>query len=131
MILLFLACGPALTPLTIKDSTLRVELADDGEKRALGLMYRDTLPADQGMLFVYDEEGERSFWMKNTRIPLSAAFISADGTIIRIADMNPLDTRTTDSTGPARYALETNQGWFKQHHVVEGDKVSGLPTSSR
>lgn len=129
MILWFLACGPSLTPLTIRDATLRVELADDGEKRALGLMYRDTLPADQGMLFVYDESAERSFWMKNTRIPLSAAFVSSDGTIIRIADMYPMDTRTTDSHGDARYALEVNQGWFKEHHVVEGDKILGLPAS--
>ena len=112
MILLFLACGPALTTLTIKDATLRVELADDGEKRASGLMYRDTLPADQGMLFVYDDEGERSFWMKNTLIPLTAAFIEDDGTIVNLADMTPQSTQSHCSLKPVRYVLEVNQGFF-------------------
>lgn len=110
---------------------LRVEVADDGEERALGLMYRDRLPEDQGMLFVYPELDERNFWMKNTRIPLSIAFLADDGTIVHIADMQPQSLALTPSTQPVRYALEVNQGWFAQHGVQVGDRVAPLPEPSK
>ncbi len=106
---------------------LKVEVADDGEERAMGLMYRDRLAADQGMLFVYPELEERNFWMKNTRIPLSIAFIADDGTIVHIADMAPQQTTLTPSLKPVRYALEVNRGWFVEHGVKEGDTVRNLP----
>lgn len=125
--LLLSACGPALHTIRVGDTSLRVEVAADEGSRAQGLMYRDSLPEGRGMLFVYPSARVRSFWMKNTRIPLSIAFADSDGTIVRIADMAPLDTSTTSSLTPARYALEVNQGWFERHGVERGGTLSDLP----
>ena len=90
MILLILACTDGrLLPtaeIAVGAETITVEVADDGEERAMGLMFRDSLPEDSGMLFVYPDSRERSFWMKNTRIPLSIAFIDATGTILNPAE---------------------------------------------
>ena len=121
-----LGCSGMLR-LQIGSAELKAEVADDGEERAMGLMYRDRLAADQGMLFVYPELEERNFWMKNTRIPLSIAFIADDGTIVNIADMAPQQTTLTPSLKPVRYALEVNRGWFRDHGVKEGDRVQNLP----
>lgn len=121
------AAPPRLTELKVGPATVSVELADTPEERQLGLMYRDTLPADQGMLFVYPDAQERRFWMKNTRVPLSIAFIDPTGVIVSMADMTPLDTRTTPSEFAAMYALEVNRGWFQAHGVKVGDAVVGLP----
>jgi uncharacterized protein len=114
----------------IAAQSVKVEVADDPDERALGLMYRDSLGADAGMLFVYSDEAPRSFWMKNTRIPLSIAFISADGHVVRLADMQPLDRSSVPSGKPASYALEMNQGWFTAHGVQVGDAVAHLPARS-
>ena len=113
--------------ITVDGHVILVEVADDAEERAQGLMYRDSMPADEGMLFVYDEVKERSFWMKNTRIPLAIAYIDDDGTIKHIAHMKPLDTKSTPSLYPVRYALEMNDGWFKKTGVNVGAKVTELP----
>lgn len=121
------AATPGLTELKVGPATVAVELADTPEERQLGLMYRDTLPAGQGMLFVYPDAQERRFWMKNTRVPLSIAFIDPTGVIVSMADMTPLDTRTTPSGHAAMYALEVNRGWFREHGVKVGDAVVGLP----
>jgi uncharacterized membrane protein (UPF0127 family) len=126
-----IACQNSALQLQIKDATLSVEIADEVEERSLGLMYRDTLAPDAGMLFVYPDSAPRSFWMKNTRIPLSIAFVDDSGKIVHLADMKPMDTHTTDSKLPARFALEVNQGWFAQHHVVVGDSIAGLPLPPR
>jgi uncharacterized membrane protein (UPF0127 family) len=90
-------------------------------------MYRTALGRDQGMLFVYPTEGPRSFWVKNTLIPLSIAYLNKDGLIVRIADMKPKDETPIPSSRPAMYALEMEQGWFVSHGVKEGMTVSGLP----
>ena len=103
---------------------VRVEVADNPEERRQGLMFRETLPTDEGMLFVFEREQLLSFWMKDTTIPLSIAFISRDGEIVAIQDMEPLDERTFhQSPRPALYALEMNQGWFEGHEVEVGDRV--------
>jgi uncharacterized membrane protein (UPF0127 family) len=106
---------------------IRVEVADDGARRSQGLMNRDYLAPDEGMLFVYPEERMRSFWMKNTRIPLSIAYLSASGEIVSIHDMKPMSLRGTPSAGPAMYALEMNQGWFQAKGVEVGARVGDLP----
>lgn len=129
----FLAChsAPDLLPLKIHDQTIQVEVADSSQERTMGLMYRDSLAADTGMVFVYPDSEVRQFWMKDTRIPLSIAFVDGAGIIVHIADMKPLDTRTTSSEKPAQYALEVNQGWFVDHGIKVGDRVEGLPAGAR
>ena len=102
---------------------ITVETADTLESQEKGLMRRESLEEDRGMLFVYDRDAKKSFWMKNTTIPLSIAYIAADGTIREIYDMEPLSTRTVDSKYSVRYALEVNQGAFDRHGIKAGDKV--------
>lgn len=102
---------------------ITVETADTLESQEKGLMGRERLEEDRGMLFVYDWDAKKSFWMKNTTIPLSIAYIAADGTIREIYDMEPLSTRTVDSRYSVRYALEVNQGAFERHGIKAGDKV--------
>lgn len=106
---------------------LKVELAVSDEERSRGLMFRKAMGKDEGMLFVFDELGYHSMWMKDTLIPLSVAFIDGDGKIINILDMEPQTLDTHSAAGPARYAIETNKGWFVEKKVKPGDKVTGLP----
>lgn len=122
--------GPTI-PLTFGDHVLHVEIADTDEERQLGLMHRTGLAPDHGMLFVYPSERMRGFWMHDTRIPLSIAFADAQGRIVRIADMQPLDESTTWSNRPAMYAVEAEQGWFARHGVAVGSRIEGLPGPSR
>lgn len=102
---------------------ITVETADTLESQEKGLMGRENLDENRGMLFVYERDAKKSFWMKNTTIPLSIAYIAADGTIREIYDMEPLSTRTVDSRYSVRYALEVNQGAFERHGIKAGDKV--------
>jgi uncharacterized protein len=104
---------------------VRVEVADDLAEQAKGLMDRTALGENRGMLFVYPEERALSFWMKNTLIPLSIAFIDAQRRIIDIQDMKPLDDKAPHyvSAEPAQYALEVNRGFFEQRGVKIGDRV--------
>jgi uncharacterized protein len=108
-----------------KKVSVRVEVADDLVEQAKGLMDRTTLGENRGMLFVYPEERELSFWMKNTLIPLSIAFIDSERRIIDIQDMKPLDDEPPSyvSAEPAQYALEVNQGFFEEQGVKAGDRV--------
>lgn len=124
------ACSGKVFPTTTIDvggHAVLVELAVNDEQRARGLMHRSRLAADDGVLFVYPDVKPRSFWMKDTKIPLSIAFIDGDGTIVKIADMQPLVTESTKSLYPAKYALEMNQGWFERKGVAKGARVSGIP----
>lgn len=123
------ACGASTIPLEIDGHALRVEVADDEAERALGLMHRTTLPDGTGMLFVYPDVAVRGFWMKNTLVPLSIAFVAADGTIVRIADMVPHSLERVSSVHPAQFAVEVPQGWFAKNGVEKGDKITGLPAS--
>ena len=103
---------------------VRAEVADDDAERQRGLMERDELADDAGMLFVFGREQQLSFWMRNTRVPLSIAYIAADGRIVDIEDMEPFDDRTQHpSAEPARYALEVNQGFFEERGIEVGDTV--------
>jgi len=111
----------------VDGNPVRVEIAADEELRNRGLMHRDSLGRDDGMLFSYPDERRRSFWMKDTRIPLDIAFADTKGKILRIASMKPFVTKPTPSLFPARYALEMNQGWFEAHAVEPGDHIRNLP----
>ena len=102
---------------------ITVEVARTEEERAKGLMHRKELPDGKGMIFIFDRDQQLSFWMKNTVIPLSIAFIASDGRIIEIKDMQPLDLNSVKSSRSVRYALETPQGWFGQTGIKPGDMV--------
>ena len=122
--------GPELSTVTIEASggervEVRAEVADDLIEQSRGLMYRTALAEDRGMLFVYDDEEERSFWMKNTLIPLSIAYIDSEGRIVDIQDMKPLDDDPPHyaSAEPAQYALEVNKGFFEDRDVEVGDRA--------
>jgi uncharacterized protein len=118
---------PLLTyGLRIKGHALRAELANDDESRRVGLMFRERLADTSGMLFVYESEGRHAMWMKNTLIPLSVAFVDRHGQIINIEDMQPQTEDAHSARGPAAYALEVNQGWFKKRGIKPGDRVEGL-----
>ena len=108
-----------------KEVEVRVEVADDPAEQAKGLMDRTTLGENRGMLFVFPEERELSFWMKNTLIPLSIAFIDSESRIIDIQEMKPLDDEPPHyvSAEPARYALEVNRGFFEERGVMVGNRV--------
>jgi uncharacterized membrane protein (UPF0127 family) len=102
---------------------ISVEIANNGEQRAQGLMNRKSLEDGKGMIFVFDRDQIMSFWMKNTLIPLSIAFISSDGRILEIHDMKPLDLNSTRSNRSARYALEVPQGWFSRVGISVDDRL--------
>ena len=102
---------------------ITVEIADTPALRERGLMYRDSLPRNHGMLFVYPDEQIRSFWMRNTRIPLDIAFLDRNGTIVNVELMEAQTDENTLSTAPAMYALEMAAGWFEQNDVGAGDRM--------
>lgn len=102
---------------------VQVEIADTDAERQTGLMGRTALAEDAGMLFVFDQQRPLSFWMKDTLIPLSIAYIDEGGAIVDIQDMQPLDETPHPSAAPARYALEVNQGFFEARGVQLGDWV--------
>lgn len=107
---------------------VRAEVADDDNERTTGLMFRESLPADSGMLFVMPTTGPAGFWMKNTLIPLSIAYIGPDGTILEIHDMQPKSEKVIRSAFPTvSYALEMAQGWFAKNNIWPGERISGLP----
>src|SRR5207253_6255108 len=109
---------------------LKVEIAATEPQRMQGLMRRERLGKDDGMLFIFDEPGYHSMWMKDTLIPLSVAFVDAKGTILNILDMEPRTLDSHAAAGPAVYAIETNKGWFAGKKVKAGDKVTGLPAQA-
>jgi uncharacterized membrane protein (UPF0127 family) len=127
----FAACAPkklAAADLRIERSGaaavwVKAELARTPEERSRGLMFRKRLADGEGMLFIFERDEALSFWMKNTVIPLSIAFISADGRIVEIRDMRPNDQSSVRSSRSVRYALEVPQGWFNRVNVKPGDKI--------
>lgn len=118
-----------LDTITIRSGAveLLVELARTPEEQQAGLMHRETLADGQGMLFVYESDRRMAFWMKNTLIPLSIAFIGADGVIREIRDMEPRSEATVEATRYARYALEVPQGWFGRAGLAVGDRFEFPP----
>jgi uncharacterized membrane protein (UPF0127 family) len=121
------AATESLLDLQIGATQLKAEYARSPDERARGLMERTELAADRGMLFRFDEVRRHCLWMKNTPLPLSAAFMDEQGRIVDIIDLAPLDKTIRCSREPARYALEVNQGWFRQHQLGTGDQVNGIP----
>ena len=122
------AFGLRQATLNFGPSRLQVEVADTPDSESTGLMFRDSLPTDHGMLFVFGESREASFWMRNTKIPLSLAYLDADGVIKELHDLKPFDeTSVRSATADIAYGLEVNQGWFKQHNIEPGMRVTGIP----
>ena len=112
--------------LTVNKQTLTAEVAANDNTRTIGLMHRRMLPENRGMLFVFPYSMPLSFWMMNTFIPLSIAYLDEGGVIINITDMKPQTTDPHPSSRPARYALEMNQGWFAKRGIKAGAKVEGV-----
>ncbi len=125
-LLILILAPPKTAKVVIKSDTLFVEVAVTPQEREIGLMYREFLPENNGMLFIFEQESHLSFWMKNTFIPLSIAFINSKGIIVDIQQMEPMTINSHISKLPAKYALEVNKGWFKKHHIAVGDTVKFL-----
>ncbi|CAB3633382.1 Uncharacterized ACR%2C COG1430 [Achromobacter sp. 2789STDY5608633] len=106
---------------------IRAEVANTEASRRDGLMFRKELAGNDGMLFVFEQPDVQCFWMRNTLLPLSIAFIADDGTIVNIEDMAPQTDDTHCSKKPVRYALEMAQGWYDSHGMKAGRKIDGLP----
>jgi hypothetical protein len=117
------------TVLTIGGHKLTAEVVVTPEQRAVGLMNRFSLRPDHGMLFVFERAEPQGFWMRNTFIPLSIAFVADNGRIVNIEDMKPQTEDTHWSKGPARFAIEMKKGWFAERGIGPGAVVSGLPKS--
>lgn len=117
-------CGAGEDPyVEAKGARIYVEIADTPEARAEGLMFRPSLPEDRGMLFVFPEPQTLAFWMRNTSIPLSIAYIDRDGTVLEIHDMEPYSLESVSSRQPALYALEVNRGTFEGLGIEPGDRL--------
>ena len=107
------------------------QVAATPHERQTGLMHRQEMPQHEGMLFVFEQPAEQCFWMKNTLLPLTAAFVADDGTIVNLADMKPQTLDSHCSAKPVRYVLEMNQGWFAKKGIQAGAKLAGAPFSRR
>lgn len=130
VLFLLLTSGAALAAPTIELSAgmhrIEAEVASNNAERATGLMNRPSMPIHRGMLFVFPEAGVQCFWMKNTLIPLSIAFLDDAGRIVQIADMQPQSLDNHCSVKPVRFALEMNAGWFKSRGISAGARINGL-----
>jgi uncharacterized protein len=110
---------------------LDVQLAQTPEQRQIGLMWRKDMPQHEGMLFVFEQATTQCFWMRNTLIPLTAAFVEDDGTIVNLADMQPQKDDSHCSSKPVRFVLEMNQGWFAKRQIKPGYKLDGTVFNKR
>ena len=121
--------GPQLdlprTQLNAGMHRLDVQLAQTPQQRQIGLMWRQDMPQHEGMLFVFEQAATQCFWMRNTLIPLTAAFVEDDGTIVNLADMKPRSDDSHCSERPVRYVLEMNAGWFVKRQIKPGYKLTG------
>lgn len=102
---------------------IQAQVASTPEQRAIGLMHRREMPTNEGMLFVFEQAGTQCFWMKNTLLPLTAAFVADDGTVVNLADMQPQSLDSHCSAKPVRYVLEMHQGWFAKRGVQAGQRL--------
>jgi len=107
------------------------QVAQTSDQRTIGLMFRKDMPQHEGMLFVFEQPSGLCFWMKNTVLPLTAAFVADDGTIVNLADMKPQTTDSHCASKPVRYVLEMNQGWFAKRGFKAGSKLGGVPFEAR
>lgn len=123
--------GPQLAlprvELTAGMHRIDAQVAATPQERQTGLMYRPEMPQHEGMLFVFEQPAQQCFWMKNTLLPLTAAFVDDDGTIVNLADMKPQTLDSHCSAKPVRYVLEMNQGWFAKKGIKAGAKLAGAP----
>jgi uncharacterized protein len=103
------------------------QVAQTPDQRATGLMFRKEMPQHEGMLFAFEQPSVQCFWMKNTLLPLTAAFVADDGTVVNLADMEPQTTASHCSDKPVRYVLEMNRGWFAKKGIKPGMKLAGEP----
>jgi len=102
---------------------IQAQVAQTPEQRATGLMFRQEMPTNEGMLFVFEQAAVQCFWMKNTLLPLTAAFVADDGTVVNLADMQPQSLDSHCSTKPVRYVLEMHQGWFAKRGIQPGQRL--------
>ncbi len=109
---------------------IHAQVAATPQQRAIGLMFRTELPANEGMLFVFEQAAGQCFWMKNTLLPLTAAFVADDGTIVNLADMKPQTLDSHCSEKPVRFVLEMSQGWFAKRGIQAGFKLGGAAFDS-
>ena len=116
-----------LVSLTAGMHVIRAEVAATEAERQQGLMYREKMGPNEGMVFLFGVPASVCMWMKNTNIPLSVAFIDDHGKIVNIEDMQPHTTDSHCAKKPVRYALEMNQGWFRQKNIKAGTQIEGLP----
>lgn len=114
-------------PLQAGMHMIKAEVARTDNERAIGLMHRREMPQHEGMLFVFEQPNVQCFWMKNTYLPLSVAYLADDGTVVNIVDMQPLSLESHCSAKPVRFVLEMNQGWFAKRGIKAGSKLSGQP----
>jgi len=136
-VLLLLGCDSSTQPSTLRTTTMQIgsktftlEVADTEPVREYGLMKRDSMPADHGMIFVFGSDEPRSFWMKNTRIPLDIMYVRSDGTVVSMRQMRAYDLTPVPSGGAAKYAIEVNNGVLSMTGIHEGDKVQ-IPQDAR
>ncbi len=116
------------TSLQIGLHVISTEIANTHNQRMQGLMHRQFLPKNQGIIFVFEQTAHHCMWMRNTLIPLSVAFIDQNGIILNIIDMLPMNETQHCATHPVKFALEMNQGWFSQRGVQPGQRVIGVTT---
>lgn len=110
---------------------IQAEVARTAEQRAIGLMHRPSMPPNEGMLFVFERAERQCFWMKNTLLPLSIAFLADDGTVVNLDDMKPQTLDGHCSKKPVRYVLEMNAGWFAKRGIGTGSKLGGGPFDTK
>ncbi len=136
--LCFLLAGPAWsqegpqlqlqrTGLSAGMHLIQAQVAATAQERTIGLMFRKEMPTNEGMLFVFEQPSVQCFWMKNTLLPLTAAFLADDGTIVNLVDMKPQSLDSHCSARPVRYVLEMHQGWFDKRGIKAGARLSGPP----
>jgi uncharacterized protein len=119
------------TPLQAGMHRIDAQVASTAEQRQIGLMWRKEMPAHEGMLFVFEQPAKQCFWMKNTLLPLTAAFVADDGTIVNLQDMKPQTADPHCSAKPVRYVLEMNKGWFAKKGIKAGSKLGGTPFTGK
>ena len=126
------AAQPRLDSVTLQAGmhNIHAEVARTPLQTQTGMMFRREMASHEGMLFVFDRPERRCFWMKNTLLPLSIAFIADDGSIVNLADMEPQSLQSHCAAQPVRYALEMNQGWFAKRGIKPGFKLKGAPFGS-
>jgi uncharacterized protein len=107
------------------------QVAQTPQQRQIGLMWRKAMPPHEGMLFIFEQPSKQCFWMMNTLLPLTAAFVADDGTVVNLVDMQPQTTDSHCSDKPVRYVLEMNQGWFAKKGIKAGAKLTGAPFTAK